>query len=285
MKPSFVGIMVFAIIGLSMTLQMQAGAAISCDLDETVVNTTINCKFCRKDLQTQCGLQGKVVSHLECNAPDPKHIDKKVCEGCCQVPLPCPVKPPAEWTQCPVTDTNKTFKIENYSGNDCRRCQDGCKTRCDAIGARVGDEICGYNYYDSRVGRTYTGLYCTCCCRKNAPRPPPPPPTPSLPPPSPPPPPPPPPPTPSLPPPSPAVLSCDYLQAQAIARHECKGQDTSFCEEKCKSLSTALVVGGSGCEINPADPTNSYCICCYELDMCDTGSSFSSKLVLKGLKQ
>ncbi|KAI3901169.1 hypothetical protein MKW92_051503 [Papaver armeniacum] len=251
---------------------MQTGTAISCELGETFITARSNCKDCRKDLQTQCGLQGKVVSHLECNAPDPKNTKQKVCEGCCQVPLPCPVQPPAKWSQCPVTDTDKTFKIEHYSGNDCRRCQDGCKTRCDAIGARVGDQICGY--LDN--GKTYVGLYCTCCCRKNAPRPPPPPPTPSLPP-----------PTPSLPPPS-SALSCDYRQAQAIARHDCKGQDTSFCVEKCKSLSTALVVGGSGCEQNPADPTNSYCICCYELDMCYSGSllsSFSSKLIFKGLMQ
>ncbi|KAI3916417.1 hypothetical protein MKW92_029023 [Papaver armeniacum] len=329
---------------------MQSGTAISCDLGEISITAGMSnkCDDCRKDLQTKCGLQGKVVSHVECNAPDPKKPRERVCEGCCQVPLPCPVQPPAKWTQCPVTDTDKTFKIEHYSGNDCQRCKDGCKTRCDSIGAGVGDQICGY--LDN--GKTYVGLYCTCCCRKKAPLPPPTP-SPPPPPPSPPPPapenickpedmylafrlsnpqscnscssdckakcsqmgsfmttqqcstessprlckcccktpqpsPPPTPTSPSLPPPAGPALSCDYLQAQAIARHECKGQDTSFCESKCKSLSTALVVGGSGCEQNPADPTNSYCVCCYELDMCDSGSSlssFSSKLLFKGLRQ
>ncbi|KAI3962492.1 hypothetical protein MKW92_017767 [Papaver armeniacum] len=82
--------------------------------------------------------------------------------------------------------------------------------------------------------------------------------------------------------------SCDYGLAQAIARDNCKGEDTSFCEAKCKGLSTALVLGEYGCEENPKDATNSYCVCCYELEFCDSGSwlsPFSSKLLLKGLRQ
>ncbi|KAI3962493.1 hypothetical protein MKW92_017768 [Papaver armeniacum] len=82
--------------------------------------------------------------------------------------------------------------------------------------------------------------------------------------------------------------SCDYGQAQAIARDNCKGQDTSFCQAKCQGLSTSLVLGGWGCEENALDATNSYCVCCYELDICDSGSwlsSFSSKLLFKGLGQ
>ncbi|KAI3898353.1 hypothetical protein MKW92_018677 [Papaver armeniacum] len=82
--------------------------------------------------------------------------------------------------------------------------------------------------------------------------------------------------------------SCDYGQAQAIARDNCKGQDTSFCQAKCQGLSTSLVLGGWGCEENALDATNSYCVCCYELDICDSGSwlsSFSSKLIFKGLGQ
>ncbi|KAI3929209.1 hypothetical protein MKX01_006445 [Papaver californicum] len=82
--------------------------------------------------------------------------------------------------------------------------------------------------------------------------------------------------------------SCDYGQAQAIARDNCKGQDTSFCQAKCQGLSTALVLGGYGCEQNAKDETNYYCVCCYELDICDSGSwlsSFSPKLLLKGLGQ
>ncbi|KAI3841362.1 hypothetical protein MKW98_007843 [Papaver atlanticum] len=82
--------------------------------------------------------------------------------------------------------------------------------------------------------------------------------------------------------------SCDYGQAQAIARDNCKGKDTSFCEAKCKGLSTALVLGGYGCEENALDATNYYCVCCYELDICDSGSwlsSFSPKLLFKGLRE
>ncbi|RZC71208.1 hypothetical protein C5167_034376 [Papaver somniferum] len=84
------------------------------------------------------------------------------------------------------------------------------------------------------------------------------------------------------------AMSCDYDQAQAIARENCKGQDTSFCAAKCQGLSTALVVVASGCEQNPADETNYYCVCCYALDICDAGSwlsSFSPKLLFKGLGQ
>ncbi|KAI3901173.1 hypothetical protein MKW92_051507 [Papaver armeniacum] len=161
---------------------MQSGTAISCDLGETVVTADKieSGQDCRKELQTQCGLQGRVVSQLKFNAWDPKNIGEKVCEGCCRVPPPCPA--PVEWTKCAVTDTDKTFKIENYTGNDCHLCEEGCKTRCDESKSKVADQICGYLVNDDK---TVTGLYCTCCCRENVPclppQPPAPPPPPSCP--------------------------------------------------------------------------------------------------------
>ncbi|KAI3897386.1 hypothetical protein MKX03_016426 [Papaver bracteatum] len=196
-KPSFIGFLLFAIIGLS--LKMQSGTAIQCDLGETITTAKVaDGDACRKELRTNCGLQGRVVSQLELNAWDPKKTNEKTCEGCCRV-QPGPVAPlPAWWGVCAVTDIEKSFNFPNYSGNDCRRCHDGCKPRCDAVGARVGDQICGY----FSNGKTNVGLNCICCCRKQVPYPPPPPPSP--PPPSPPPPPPSPsPPSPSPPPPSP----------------------------------------------------------------------------------
>ncbi|KAI3901174.1 hypothetical protein MKW92_051508 [Papaver armeniacum] len=172
-KPSFIGFLLFAIIGLS--LQMQSGTAISCDLGETITTAKVSDgDGCRKELRTNCALQGRVVSQLELNAWDPKKTNEKTCEGCCRV-QPGPVAPlPAWWGVCAVTDINKSFTFPNYSGNDCRRCHDGCKPRCDAVGARVGDQICGY----FTNGKTNVGLNCICCCRKQVPYPPPPPPSP-----------------------------------------------------------------------------------------------------------
>ncbi|KAI3925651.1 hypothetical protein MKW98_001505 [Papaver atlanticum] len=110
----------------------------------------------RKDLQIACQLQGRVVSKVELNAfPPNNRIRDRICSGCCQVPLPCLPKPPVNW---------QTYYL---AARMCHRCQDGCKTRCDEIGASVGDQIYA----------VFIGLICTCCCRaKTAALTPPPPP-------------------------------------------------------------------------------------------------------------
>ncbi|MCL7049620.1 hypothetical protein MKW94_018462 [Papaver nudicaule] len=179
---SSVGFFLAVVMGLSMILHMQTVAAISCDPGETNITTPSTIDSCRKDLQTECQLQGRVVSKLELNSwPPNNNIKGRICEGCCQVPLPCPQKPPVKWSQCPVTDTDKSFKLPG-SRKDCHLCQDGCKTRCDRLGVRVGDQICGYLLNSDSV---FLGLTCICCCRERTPFSPPPPP--SMPPPSPPP--------------------------------------------------------------------------------------------------
>ncbi|MCL7052119.1 hypothetical protein MKW94_014437 [Papaver nudicaule] len=63
---------------------------------------------------------------------------------------------------------------------------------------------------------------------------------------------------------------------------------TSFCQEKCQKLAPSWLLDSYGCERKPKDKTFSYCICCFELDICDSGSrlsSFSSKLLFRGLGQ
>ncbi|MCL7032288.1 hypothetical protein MKW94_011641, partial [Papaver nudicaule] len=84
--------------------------------------------------------------------------------------------------------------------------------------------------------------------------------------------------------------SCDFDQAQAIARVNCKGQDPSFCKASCTKLSSALVAVEYGCEQNPNNEADYYCVCCYAMDLCDSAGSnwfpsFSPKLLLKGLRQ
>ncbi|KAI3881369.1 hypothetical protein MKX03_000054 [Papaver bracteatum] len=235
-------VLVFAIIGLSMALQMESGTAITCDLGETIVTgKESNRADCRSDAQTKCGLQGRVVSHLECNYWDPNHTGDILFEGCCQVPLPCPSQPPVDWKKCPATDTDKTFSIQT-SNRDCRRCQDGCKTKCDAIGARVGDQICGY----LTNGQTKTGLYCVCCCRKKASLPPPLPPSLSPPPP---------------PPPSPTPEKMCRFQEIYVAfelsyPYNCNSC-RSDCAAKCSGLGSFLVT-----EQCIAESSSSLCKCC-----------------------
>ncbi|KAI3954699.1 hypothetical protein MKW98_019830 [Papaver atlanticum] len=141
---------------------MQSGEALSCGNGETntcAVMSRNTCEDCRKELQTNCGLQRKVVSHLECNHWDHKHIKETVCEGCCGVPQPCPLQPPAAMKKCAATDTDRSFSIEN-SPLDCNRCRDDCNTRCGVIPAKVGDQIC--------VSIGSGKLHCTCCCREDS---------------------------------------------------------------------------------------------------------------------
>ncbi|KAI3870623.1 hypothetical protein MKW92_023578 [Papaver armeniacum] len=141
-------------------------AAISCDPGETNITISSDIDHCRRDLQIACQVQGREVSKLELNAfPPNNRIRDRVCSGCCRVPLPCPPKPPVNWQKCPATDTNKSFRLPG-SKNDCHRCQDGCKTRCDEIGATVGDQICGNLINTNAV---FIGLICTCCCRAKTP--------------------------------------------------------------------------------------------------------------------
>ncbi|RZC86518.1 hypothetical protein C5167_030595 [Papaver somniferum] len=156
---------------------MQTVAAISCDAGETNITIPSDITHCRRDIQIACQLQGRVVSKVELNAFPPKNLIRdRICSGCCQLPLPCPTKPPVNWQTCPDTDINKSFELV-ASKNDCHRCQDGCKTRCDNIGARVVDQICGYR----QTPAAFLGLICTCCCRAKTPAitPLPPPPTPA----------------------------------------------------------------------------------------------------------
>ncbi|KAI3866392.1 hypothetical protein MKX03_012575 [Papaver bracteatum] len=306
MKP-LVGFLVFALIGLSITLQMQSGTAISCKLGETIVNTATkvpDCDVCRKDLHTKCGLQGRVVTK------------EKLCEGCCQVPLPCPVQPPVKWWgTCAATDINKTFKIERYTGNNCHPCQDGCKTRCDAIGARVGDQICGY----LTNGKTNVGYHCTCyiymafrlsnpnscsscssdckvkcsqmgssmtkqqcntessprlckcCCKTPPPYPSPPPPSPSPPPPSPSPPPPSPSPPPPSPPPPPKNICDDAGEKFSQITHY-GTKDCSVCQSDCQAQCSANSLTKQMCTIKP---TSLSCQCCCKSNTWSTSSLLS----------
>ncbi|MCL7049621.1 hypothetical protein MKW94_018463 [Papaver nudicaule] len=106
-------------------------AVISCEPGETNVTTPSDINSCRMDLQTACGRQGRVVSKLE------------ICQGCCQVLLPCPVKPPVKWSQCAATNTDKTFRPTGVK-RDCHIC------------ARVGDQFCGF-----QGDTVFLGLACT----------------------------------------------------------------------------------------------------------------------------
>ncbi|MCL7021996.1 hypothetical protein MKW94_011901 [Papaver nudicaule] len=134
-------------------------AIISCEPGETNVTTPSDINSCRMDLQTVCGRQGRVVSKLELNSWPPNNTkQRRICQGCCQVLLPCPVKPPVKWSQCAATNMDKTFRTTGVK-RDCHICQDGCKKRCDAIGARVGDQFCGF-----QGDTVFLGLACTCCC-------------------------------------------------------------------------------------------------------------------------
>ncbi|KAI3891698.1 hypothetical protein MKX03_031948 [Papaver bracteatum] len=141
---------------------MQSGEALSCGNGETntsAVMTRNTCQDCRKELQTNCNLQKKVVSHLECNHWDPENIKKTVCEGCCGVPKPCPVQPPAAQRKCGVMDIDRSFIIEDKPLH-CGRCQGRCGHECNNIPANVGDQICGF------IGSEK--IYCTCCCREKS---------------------------------------------------------------------------------------------------------------------
>ncbi|KAI3986929.1 hypothetical protein MKX01_014630 [Papaver californicum] len=238
-ESSSVVFLVFTII------KMQLGtAAVSCDVGETNVNAAraYNAWDCRKKLQTNCGLQGRVVSHLEMNAWDPNNTAEKTCEGCCQVPLPCPVQPIQSW-RCNV---HPPIRI-----NHCHRCQDGCKTRCDKIGARVGEQICGYRMN----GKAIVGLKCTCCCRKRTPFPPPPPrPTPA-------------PPRPTPRPPSPSTPGQDicraiediYVAFRIFYPSSCSSC-SSDCTKKCFEMGTFMVT--QQCIADSFSPGTGMCKCC-----------------------
>ncbi|RZC53355.1 hypothetical protein C5167_012219 [Papaver somniferum] len=223
---SSIGSFLAVTIALSIVLHMQTVAAIFCEPGETNITTPSNIDNCRKDLQAECQLQGRVVSKLELNSwPPNNNIKGRICEGCCQVPLPCPPQPPVKWTKCAATDTDKSFRRPG-SKKDCHICQDSCESKCDAIGARVGDQICGYLLSSDTV---FLGLVCTCCCRARTSFPPPPPPTlPPVPPPSP-------------PPPNICRLEDIYISFLIYGSRGCSFCPTD-CEEKCSGIGSSMVV-------------------------------------------
>ncbi|MCL7027244.1 hypothetical protein MKW94_028724, partial [Papaver nudicaule] len=181
-----------------------------CEPGETNVTTPSDINSCRMDLQTACGRQGRVVSKL-----------RDIWQGCCQVPLPCPVKPPVKWSQCAATDTDKTFRPTGVK-RDCHICQDGCKKKCDAIGARVGDQFCGF-----QGDTVFLGLVCTCCCReKTMIRPPAAPTTPAL-------------PTP-LPAPDNICKPKDIFVAFQLGSRSCASCSPE-CEKKCLGMASSMV--------------------------------------------
>ncbi|KAI3930850.1 hypothetical protein MKW98_025798 [Papaver atlanticum] len=190
---------IFAIVGM---FKIPSAAAISCASGDTTAESTsvsehtIYCITCQDKCIAQCKSQGRVVSQLECNfwgsAP-------AVCKCCCGLPSSTPTTDPTSWVQCPAEEKSQFFAL--YKVNlDCNLCINGCKTRCDAIGAKVTREVCFQSHQQSSRTLVANDLLCPCCCKPNPPLPPPSPPPP---PPSPPPPPPSSPPSP--PPPSPPI--------------------------------------------------------------------------------
>ncbi|KAI3879369.1 hypothetical protein MKW98_014539 [Papaver atlanticum] len=136
---------------------------------------TIYCVTCQDKCIAQCKSQGRVVSQLECNfwgsAP-------AVCKCCCGLPSSTPTTDPTSWVQCPAEEKSQFFAL--YKVNlDCNLCINGCKTRCDAIGAKVTREVCFQSHQQSSRTLVANDLLCPCCCKPNPPPSPPPPPPPS----------------------------------------------------------------------------------------------------------
>ncbi|XP_026430098.1 uncharacterized protein LOC113326617 isoform X2 [Papaver somniferum] len=137
-------------------------------LPQRVDRPMIYCYGCQDQCITQCKSQDREVSQLECNFWG---SEQAVCKCCCGLPSSTPPPKPIIWNQCPTEETNEYFLLRN-SLIDCRLCVNGCKTKCDAIGATVAREVC---FQDFNVGTTILidgVLACPCCCK---PKPPPPP--------------------------------------------------------------------------------------------------------------
>ncbi|KAI3920692.1 hypothetical protein MKW92_021053 [Papaver armeniacum] len=163
---------IFVIVGM---LEMPSAAAISCGPGETsaesrsVSDPKIYCYGCQDQCITECKSQGREVSQLECNFWG---SEQAVCKCCCGLPSSTPPPKPIAWNQCPTEETNEYFLLRN-SLIDCSLCVNGCKTKCDAIGATVAREVC---FQDFQVGTTVlidAVLACPCCCKPNPPPPPP----------------------------------------------------------------------------------------------------------------
>ncbi|MCL7043680.1 hypothetical protein MKW94_011846 [Papaver nudicaule] len=220
---------------------MKMVAAITCDPGETNIRTSTTCGGCRPYLENKCGLQGRVVSSLECKR-DAKNSTKSICSGCCQVPLPCPLQtPPVSSSKCPAMETDKIFKHVGKTVSDCGLCQSGCKTRCDAIGARVTTQACvGLVVVATRVP---VGIQCTCCCQKRLPFPPPPPPALS--------PPPPPPPPNNI-----CKVGNTYSESEHVNTKNC-----GFCESDCQRRCSGTSLAKQTCTVE-SSPSQVSCQCC-----------------------
>ncbi|KAI3864489.1 hypothetical protein MKW92_031939 [Papaver armeniacum] len=160
------------------------------------------------------------------------------------------------------TDKKRSFDLTG-GRKDCQRCFDGCKTRCDGIGARAADQICLRRFVIAT--NAFLGLVCTCCCRERTPLPPPPPPLDLFGPPPPPldifGPPPPPPSTPT----SDTNNICS-LRDIYIAFHQfddprdCIACATE-CENKCSAMGTTYSVAEERCSVGSS---STECKCCCE---------------------
>ncbi|KAI3984505.1 hypothetical protein MKX01_033998 [Papaver californicum] len=154
-----------------------AAGAITCAPGETqtesssVSDPKIYCYGCQDQCITQCQSQGRQVSQLECNFWG---SEQAVCKCCCGIPSSTPPPKPIAWNQCPTEETNKYFTLEK-SVIDCSLCVNGCKTKCDAIGATVAREVCFQNFQLGTTILIDQFLVCPCCCKPNPPPPPPPP--------------------------------------------------------------------------------------------------------------
>ncbi|KAI3991094.1 hypothetical protein MKX01_041313 [Papaver californicum] len=181
---------------------------------------------------TECQSQGRQVSEVECNYWRGNE-EQAVCKCCCGLPSSTPPPEDIYWNQCPSGETNKKFMFEN-TDPDYNFCVNGCKSRCDEIGATMTRKTC----VPSTRPRDRE-LHCPCCKPQN----PPPSPTPS-------PPPPPPIPTPSPPPPTPAAFSCDpstevYVGANkteafghsSLLCKQCPGDIRTSCNSKGRKVS------------------------------------------------
>ncbi|MCL7022367.1 hypothetical protein MKW94_023935 [Papaver nudicaule] len=172
------------------TVEIQStSAAFSCASGETQTESTsvshpkIYCYGCQDTCVTQCKSQGREVSQIECNFWG---SDQAVCKCCCALPSSTTPPKPIIWNQCPAVETNQYFVLSK-SAIDCSLCVNGCKTKCDAIGASVTRETCFQDFQQGTTTLIDGVLACPCCCKPNPPPPPPPPPSPPPPPPSPPP--------------------------------------------------------------------------------------------------
>ncbi|RZC85862.1 hypothetical protein C5167_026518 [Papaver somniferum] len=168
---------IFVIVGM---LEMPSAAAISCGPGETstesrsVSHPMIYCYGCQDQCITQCKSQGREVSQLECNFWG---SEQAVCKCCCGLPSSTPPSKPIIWNQCPPEETNKYFDLQK-SVIDCSLCVNGCKTKCEAIGATATREVCFQNFQVGTTTLIDQHLVCPCCCKPNPPPSPSPPPCP-----------------------------------------------------------------------------------------------------------